>query len=295
MTTCLHFNMLASQVLSILNQLETMTQQLEQGLTADDKTLVSFLNLESSAVNLKILLNKKRMKLDQKAAVVNRRMSFDELPLNGFMEYYKSVSGQLEHDKQVLAGKLNALTSFQYPTIELFPGTGIFTEQAVAAEPLYIIDYHAPLLELPSQRFNQFFANKRLFKYVIKEMDVSKLPKEQIGVAFSFNYFPVKNLDFIVDWATAVYPLLRPGGYFIFNFVPNTTVWGLELAESSKFNAIDNIRLQSILESKGYKIVTVDIQPVLASTMLLQKPGQLLPFKISGSTAKIIEKSDPLV
>ena len=287
--------MLASEVLSILEQIETITQQLDQGLTAEDRTLVNFQNLETTATALKMLLNRKFMKLEQKSAVVSRRMSAEELSVEGFIQHYRSITAQLEKDKQALVGKLNSLTSFQYPTLELFPGTGIFTEQAIAAEPLYIVDYHSSLLDLAGQRFNQFFANKRLFKYTVKQTDVSKLPKEQMGVVFSFNYFTVKNLDFILDWAKAVYPLLRPGGYFIFNFVPNTTVWGLELSETTKFNSIDNLRLATLLTQIGYNLITEDIQPLLASTMLLQKPGKLLPFKISGSIAKIIEKTDPLV
>jgi predicted TPR repeat methyltransferase len=132
-------------------------------------------------------------------------------------------------------------------------------------------------------------------KYVIEDYDLSNLPEAQFGVAFCFNMFFVKNLDFIFNWAIALKKVLRPGGYFMFNFVPSNTSWGLELAEDFRFTAIDHERLASMLVEAGFEIVETEIRQTLASTMLIKMPGELKTFKLTGSLARIIDKSEPFV
>jgi len=207
-----------------------------------------------------------------------------------YRNFYQQVH-MSESEIQSLSTRFMSLISFEFPVLELFPGDGRFTVNAVAGEPLYIADYYMENLELVGTLFNDFFNTKRLFKHEIKDFKLPNIPDEQFGVVFCYNYFMVKDIEFIVNWAVEVLKKLRPGGQFIFNFIPYDTVDGFRLFEDKQMPVVDHNLLEQKLKALGYEFVKKTLDYGFCSTMLVKKPGTLDQFKLTGSVASIIDKS----
>lgn len=286
--------MKASELLEIKLELEAINQKIKLKLSETDKTInLNLVNLQTLIDEIDQSLVCQIGKVEQRNAIIDQNIK--NLSILQRIHLYQENSRLLAADIPSLTGKLNSLTNFSFPMLELFPGIGQFTEYATAAEPLYLIDYSDQLTVKSASRFNSFYASRRLMRYTVSDFNLNQLPLGQIGVAFCFNMFFMRNIDFILGWATEVIKVLRPGGYFMFNFVPNNTIWGLQLTENSKFSAIDHNRLIDILCSLGFNFIGQEIQPKFKSYLLFQKPGELVPFKLTSIVAKVIDKNQPLV
>ena len=58
---------------------------------------------------------------------------------------------------------------------------------------------------------------------------------------------------------------------------------------------IDHIRLEELLKNIGYEIVRKNLEPNYASTMLVKKAGDIIPFKLSSAAARIIDRTEPFI
>ena len=286
--------MKTSELVKIVNSINDLILEMQAKLPTAELEQLNVRALESFSQNANALVSSKVASVDNKNDVLSSKMSYENMTLADFQYFYK-ITEMRDNEREKLIGALQGLTDFAYPVLELFPGEGFFTEAGVAGEPLYIVDYYKEMLEHAASRFNPFYSTRRLMKAVVRDFDLSKLPQEQFGVAFCYNYFFVRNLEFILGWATEIHKVLRPGGYFIFNFIPVDTVWGLELTEQYRLTAIDHIRLEELLKNIGYEIVRKNLEPNYASTMLVKKAGDIIPFKLSSAAARIIDRTEPFI
>jgi ubiquinone/menaquinone biosynthesis C-methylase UbiE len=286
--------MKTSEVLAVIKSLKEIDDSLKSKLTDDESLVVNIGVLNSFIDNLRTLVSHKNNDLESSNDVISSKSSAGVMTKEDWIYFFESTPIRPE-ERELLVGKLHTITNFTFPILELFPAAGKFTEAATAGEPLYIVDYSQELLDLAAQKFNDFYATRRLMQYVVADFDLSMLPKEQFGLAFSYNLFFIKNIDFIVNWAKEVLQVLKPGGYFVFNFIPANTSWGMTLAENFRLTAIDTERLEKMLTDLGYTVVSTELAPNYASTMVVKKQGELTTFKLSSSFAKIIEKNSPFV
>lgn len=283
------------EILEKINSLQDYYDFLESTLTDEEKELVELPQLATTLSKLNLVMKERKKELQLKIGVLSSHMSKEKLQPQDWRKFYDYAVNQPEK-VQIIAARLNSLTNFTFPILELFPGLGTFTEHVTAGEPVYIVDYYEQCLNYASAIFNEFYATRRLMKYTIDDFDLSMLPQNQFGVVFSLNLFHVKSSDFIFNWAKEILKILRPGGYFLFNFIPDDTVWGLRACETDKFTCIDVENLKSRLTKElGYEIVDINYETVVHSTMLVKKPGVITPFKLTSSLARIIEKSEPFV
>jgi SAM-dependent methyltransferase len=229
-----------------------------------------------------------------RSKILSSRMSPDRLTADEYDSFYGHVNFN-EQQKETLIRQISNLISFEFPVLELFTGQGTFTASAVGGEPLYIADYYMQTLDKVGAQFNDFFHGRRLIKQPIRDFDLSTLPQNQFGLVFSFNYFMAKDEDFILSWAAEVFKILRPGGHFVFNFVPNDTLEGLEIIENNTVSAIDHLYLERKLRELDFEIMKKELTRGMTSSMVIRKPGDLIPFKFSSSLARIIDNSEPFV
>ena len=208
----------SSEILKIANTIRDSVNELKERLPSQDFAKINMRVFEEFMQNINSLLNIRTIDINIKNDIMSHNMSFEKMTLIDFKYFYQS-SGMSDNEKEKLIGALHGLTNFSFPVLELFPGDGTFTEASVAGEPLYIVDYYPELLEEAASKFNSFYSTRRLMKLVIRDFELTDIPLDQVGLAFCFNYFFVRNIDFIVGWAETVYKTLRPGGYFIFNFI----------------------------------------------------------------------------
>ena len=269
-----------------IEELEYLVQQISKKLTPQEQE-IAMINEIKSAIDHG-LYKLFRLKIEEQNNYISSKFSADKLLDSDFEKFYNDFNWVNEQAKEKMISRLTS-SNFEYPTLELFPGNGKFTVFALPAEPLYIADYNMELLSRVGNIFNEFYNHKRLMKYAISDFDLSELPQNQFGSVISLNYFIVKNEDFIIDWAKEIIKVLRPGGSFLFNFIPSSTADGIRTVEEFPLTAINPISLNERLMEIGYA-TNIKIEEGMASTVMATKAGELSKIKMSSTLVRIIEK-----
>lgn len=274
------------EILELWEEIDILIRKID--LTKEERELVNFSLIKQFHSQLLDVVENKKKYINMNTISINNRMDPANLTAEQYQEFYSNINFN-EEVVQKLVGQLVCITSFEFPTLELFPGKGDFTKFAVAAEPLYIADYYMENLEKVGSLFNEFFNNKRLFKVDVKDFILDTIPDNQLGLAFCFNYFMVKDIDFITGWAAEIFKKLRPSGYFVFNFIPEDTPNGLRLSEDHSLAVIKHIELENRLKDIGYEIHKKILDHSYASTITVRRPGEFKQFKLAGSIATVID------
>ena len=281
------------KILEKIILLEEISAEINCGITDDEFESIDANGFDSYITSFRNLVTQRNIPNAIRSKALSSKMSPDRLTADEYDEFYSHINFN-EQQKETLTRQFSNLISFEFPVLELFTGQGSFTSSAVGGEPLYISDYYMQTLDKVGARFNHFFNQKRLIKQTIRDFDMSMLPQNQFGLVFSFNYFMVKDEDFIINWAAEVFKILRPGGHFVFNFIPNDTLEGLAIIENHTVSAIDHLYLEGKLRDLDFEIMKKELRG-MTSSMVIKKPGDLVPFKLSSSLARIIDNSEPFV
>jgi SAM-dependent methyltransferase len=196
-----------------------------------------------------------------------------------------------EQDVNNLTGLITSNVAQNVPTLELFPGTGQFLPFAVASEPLYVVDRFVEIIDDAAKILNnEFYANRRLRKYEIKEFDIEQLPLNSFGLVYCFNEFFYADAGYIFAWAREIYKLLYEGGKFIFNFLPHDEIWAMKYNFNLDFSVIDYKHLITMLLEIGYELENYKIQQSRSSYIVVKKPGASKHrTKIGSCIAEIID------
>lgn len=284
-----------SHLINFIKQLEyDVLHKVKPHLLTSQIDIIDFESFEKFLNSFKKIIEDDKINIADRSHSRSNRMDPTRLTAQQFLEFYNT----LEFSEEIynsLRSRYTNLISFEFPVLEIFPGKGTFTTEAVAGEPLYIADYYMETLQKIGSLFNDFYNERRLMKYEIKDFDLSNLPQNSFGLVFSYSYFIVKDIDFIANWSKEIFKVLRPGGYFIFNFIPDDTFDGLSLSENNGLSAINHTELVERLTAMGYDILKKEIMNSYGSTILVKKPGEMTAFKLTANMAKYIEKTAPLV
>jgi hypothetical protein len=274
------------ELLDIIKQMKKNVDRISKEIP--NTNTIDFSKFEQFISELDILIDEKKLQNIKTGSYFSRSMNPSSMSAAEYRKFYKH-STMTEEEIQSLTGRFTGLISFEFPVLELFPGDGRFTQYAVSAEPLYIADYYTENMQEVGKLFNEFFNEKRLFKFEIKDFELVGIPDQQLGLVYCYSYFFVKDMDFIVNWAAEVFKKLIPGGHFIFNFIPHDTVEGFRLAEDKYLPVVDHYELENKLTDIGYEIVKKHIDYGFCSTILVKKLGNLEEFKLTGGLAAVID------
>lgn len=292
--------MLASQLTKILNHLE----QVEKLDSTFENSFLLSNEIESIKQKIKPALDQKLRDL-YTAADSNRARILklkNENRFNFFKAWEKSNS-EIEAYKSIVEG----IVSWQYPCLEIFPGMGQILPFALGAEPLYIADNSAYVLNEVAKQFNQYYADKRLMKFTFNGVDIAnKLPENQtldqdtlpansFGLVYCVNYLHFEDIKNLVFLAENVYSLLLDGGYYLFSYNPLDQWWGVEGLENAYAYGADSNLLIENLKNIGYEIQEVFKESHALSYILAKKPGQLEHIKASSIIGKIIDRPPDLM
>lgn len=214
-----------------------------------------------------------------KAQDLNDRLNF--ISQNKFNDF----------DLQILSGLLTSVIHNNVPVLEIFPGSGQFLPFVLASEPLYIADRFIEVCNEAAKNIdNDFYIERRLRKYEVKNDDFSALPSKSFGLIYCFNEFFMANEEYILQIANQVYDLLYEGGKFIFNFMPDDQIWSQQLSLTNSFTTINYKKLIDKLTFIGYTITNYDIRELKSSYIVAQKGNFTEPrVKVGGAWAEIID------
>lgn len=190
---------------------------------------------------------------------------------------------------------ITSFASWEYPVLELYPCTAQYLPFAVGGEPLYIADFDNYILDNCSKIFNEYYADKRLMKYMINGSDLTALPQNSFGFIYAINYLRFEDQAFLTRLATNVYNLLLDGGIYLFAYNPLEMYWALEEVEHGTAYGAYTDSLLANLETIGFEIQKVFKENSFTSYILVKKPGEIARLKINSIIGKIIEKQDDLM
>jgi len=196
--------------------------------------------------------------------------------------------------KEIVISRIYRYVDWRYPALEIGPGDGFFTEEMSAGDPLYIVDVHQEFLDATKNRFNEFYATRRLRSYLLEyNYDLSMLPQEQMGFVLAwnlFNYFP---LEAIKDYLIEIKKVMRPGGYMLFSYNNSERWQNAEMVENLFMCHTPKHMLVPMVESLGFNVVaTYDYDPTVC-WIEIQKEGELKTSKAHQSMGAIIQILDP--
>lgn len=187
---------------------------------------------------------------------------------------------------------VRSYTSWQYPTLEIGPGDGAWTESLVAGDPLYIIDRHQEFLDSTLSKFNEVY-RKRVRPYLTgqhagkSEFDFSMLPKEQFGFIFAWNVVNFWPFTETKHTLTQCWDLLRPGGVMMFSFNNCNVVQCAEAGESGYKSYLTPQLLNSIFDELGFEIIQYRSTSINVHWVEIKKPGVLTTTKRHQTLGKI--------
>jgi SAM-dependent methyltransferase len=183
---------------------------------------------------------------------------------------------------QLLLGRISKYSSWQYPAMEINPRRpSIITTKLVASDPLYLVEleFEKVLTDALSIFTPEYQA--RLRPYFISGYDFSILPKEQFGFVISVNSFDFINSNSIEQYMKAIYPLLLPGGTFLFTYNNCEIPVGAMMAEENVRSYVTQTTISEMAVNIGYEIAEtfnlVDHQQL--SWVEIKKPGTLNTIK----------------
>ena len=202
--------------------------------------------------------------------------------------------GQFSDDTPHIARqKIATHTKWQYPALEIGCRDGEWTQYLVAADPLYIMDFHQEFLDSTAERFPVEYQH-RLRRYRIIDHDLTILPQGQFGFIFSWGYFNYVSVDTMKRSLKQIHTLLRPGGTFIFTYNNGDAPIGAGMAENFSQTYMPRSLLVPLVDSFDFTIV--DESDVDSSIMWLEikKPGELHTIKAHQVLGEIKYQEDSL-
>ena len=178
--------------------------------------------------------------------------------------------------------------TWEYPSLDINPSDGRYTHAMVASDPLYVYCEKESIVNLVRNKFNKFYAKRRLRIY----NHLDKFPQNQIGLTVCINLFEYLPLDPIKDITKKIFNILRPGGRFLLSYNNCEERRSLELL-SNNFRCYGTKELMSnMLYSQGYNITDNGSTDDGAwSWIIVQKPGNLKTQKLSSPDVNIILKN----
>ena len=185
---------------------------------------------------------------------------------------------------QKISRDIGYYSDWRWAGAELNPSNGVLTRQFLSCDPLYLYTDQVVDKELVKEKFNRFFAEKRMM-FVDK---IHHIPQGHLGLAVTVNLFEFWPMDPIKTHVKQAYDLLLPGGHFIFSYNDCEHVAALDLC-ANNYRSYNSKELMSrMVEMFGFEIVkTTEVCNGAHSWMVVKKPGELTSQKLTSPLVKI--------
>lgn len=195
----------------------------------------------------------------------------------------------------LIRARLRLYADWKYPGMILRPGLETFVQELVSYDPLYLVDQSHDLLLPTLGQFNELYQN-RLRTYAIKESItepiLDKIPNNQFGVIFAYNFFDFKPFDLVKQYLKEIYQKLRPGGVLIMTFNDCDRRRAVEAVENHYACYTPGHLVLSVADAIGYTVNWQWQHANEASVCVeLKKAGELTSLRGGQTLAKIQYKT----
>lgn len=192
-----------------------------------------------------------------------------------------------------ISSKIRKFTDWKYPTLEIGPGDGKWTDNLVGSDPLYLLDIHKEYLDKVAMKYPKLFSD-RIRCYCIgpennkSYFDFSNLPNNQIGFIFSwgvFDFYTYNEVDLLLS---SCHNVLRPGGELTFSYNDCDYISGIKLFEENRKTWLTQNLLLQLFEKYKFTVVEFECnseQDIFWVTV--QKTGKKQSIKTSQPRTKL--------
>ena len=177
---------------------------------------------------------------------------------------------------------------WRLPGLDLNPGDGRYIRNLLAMDPLYAYINDIEVATANRQRFNEFFAERRLRIYD----NLDNLPQGQFGLIQAIHMFEFMTLDAIKEKMKAIHNLLRPGGICVFTFNNCESSNSLDMCSNGYRTYCTKQLIQGIIQVSGLDAVAFQEWQGTHDFAFVKKPGELETIKTSTGMIKLEENID---
>ena len=261
-------------------------------LNTQFNTLTTDVNEFSDTVEkIKASLRKRILSLEPEMFRESSRLFYHEM-LFETNDYI--LNRRLKPDNQSLLqlqGRIKILTDWRLPGMMLRPGLETFVEDMVPMDPLYLVDTHQELLDPSIQKFTPEY-QRRLRPYVIDDRQsgpiMSKLPDNQFGFVFAFNFFNYRPIEVIQRYLNELHSKLRPGGALLMTYNNCDRSHGVGLAERNWMLYTPKRLILEHAATLGYELVADCNGQGDLSWLEFKRSGDIDSLRGGQTLAKII-------
>ena len=220
----------------------------------------------------------------------NERWYLEEAPTMTTDHILNHNRLRIDNDGNILLrARLKNYTDWRIPGMIIRPAQESFIEDLVPMDPLYLVDHNLELLHPAISAFTPEY-QRRLRPYTVNdyqdEHPLWKMPDNQFGLVFVWNYFQYKPLGIVHRYLTDIYKKLRPGGVCIFTYNECDREWGVQSAEQNYLCYTPGRLIKAHVISLGFEIVSNRHGPV--TWLEIKRPGEIESIRGGQALAKIV-------
>ncbi len=225
----------------------------------------------------------------------SKRMFDHEMPFET-NEYILNRRLGIDPDSNILLrSHLRNLGDWRLPGLILRPGRETFIEDMVPLDPLYLVDQHEELLQPSVGSFTPEY-QRRLRQYVVNDRQagpiLDKLPQNQFGLVFAYNYFNFRPMEVIRRYVTELFDVMRPGGTLIMTYNNCDKAQGIGLVDRGFMCYTPKRHIVQHAEDVGFEFTFNHDGLGDLSWLEFVKPGEIESIRGGQTLAKIVAKTD---
>ena len=196
----------------------------------------------------------------------------------------------IRHPELELRSKLKSQVDWRYPGMVIRSGIEDFIDSMVGHDPLYVVDTDQQMVNKVLGRFGSQYQNRLRDIVVEEKFDheiLEKIPNNQLGMCFVYNFFNHRTLDHINKYLTEIYNKLRPGGILIMSFNDCDRVPGVVLVEQHLACYTPGNLIIQMAKNIGYECFYTWHNDLANTYLEIQKPGRLESIRGGQSLARL--------
>ena len=172
-----------------------------------------------------------------------------------------------------------------YNSLEIGPGTGMFSKEFRAWRLNYFLDILPGTQEKIRRRFNPG-GQKYLKFYITNKTDCSNIPQNSCNFVFSWDTFVFFTQEHIQQYLRDIKRVLIPGGYVFIQYADCHFDHDLAQAKRGYWNYNTKTAMKKIIKEEGYEIIELTQFKPGANYTIFKKPGKENPavYKIDEIT-----------
>ena len=190
-------------------------------------------------------------------------------------------------------GLVGQYVNWKFPIAYIEPNTGSLIRHIISGDPFYVIDdrtlpYKNLLKSLPIE------SQKKIYQYTKKAAE-SHLEDSSVGMCVSWNNYPFMTQGKIFNDVKMVAKLLRPGGFFVFNYADAHSINGAKFVEDNSVPIFWKERMDRYAsENNLVETSSHDFESYPFKVAIYQKKGQMPTLPITNKLGLVLPNESQL-